>query len=524
MRPAATTALTVVLGVILSTASALAYEGTPVQGLLQNGAGPVTDGLYTVKVGLWTEESAGSLVWTEIHPAVPVGDGLFSLQLGSFTELPATVWRDNDALWVSVSVEQEPELPRRPLSAVPWAEVAAFAREAGALACTGCIGASQLGITADEYGSFALLTPSGLAGSALVQDASGFVGVNQGAPVVALDVGGAIRVASTSAPCTPTIEGAIQYDPASKQLRFCNGVAWAAVGGSFEGLSRGFVVQNGNGSQVSGYQLRVDVTDFVLLYGSLFQVLAPGGTQVPYCFEQPNGECGKAASNAVWVKLPAIAASSSATFTFQKAAANGAEAAPQVFDFYEDFGAAIDLVRWQIATDTCTPTVSNGELRSGSANSNNGECGLMSSSALLSDSLTLEARLSVALSGPSDSDPIVAAVSSDYTTTATHNNSAVGWVCDDEGPSHSVYYGVGQASAFSTANIRGATFSVRVNLHAGQVQACLSVDGSCSSFQSRGTGRDRIFVGSTAFGGIPWSYDWVRVRRYASTALTGAWQ
>jgi hypothetical protein len=63
-----------------------------------------------------------------------------------------------------------------------------------------------------------------------------------------------------------------------------------------------------------------------------------------------------------------------------------------------------------------------------------------------------------------------------------------------------------------------------VNLQGGQVQACQTLDGACSTFQTRGSGRDRIFLGSTAFGGIPWSYDWVRVRRYAPLALTGAWK
>lgn len=519
MRPAILTALALAL-----SPAALAYDGTPVQGQLRNAAGPVTDGLYTVKVGLWTAESAGTLVWSEIHPAVPVGDGLFSLKLGAFTALPTTLWRDHDALWVSVSVEQEPELPRRPLSAVPWAEVAAYAHEAGALACTGCVGASQLGITQDEHGSLALLTPDGLGASALVQDAAGFVGVSQPAPVVALDVGGAIRVAATTAECSPALEGAIQYDKASKQLRFCNGLAWAAVGGSFEGLSRVFQVQNPNGSAVSDYQLRVDVADFIAVYGPIFEVLAPGGAAVPYCFEQPSGECGKAASNVVWVKLPTLAASSSAAFVFQKAAASGVDSAPEVFDFYEDFGAPIDLVRWQIATDTCTPSVSGGELRSGAQNANNRECGLMSSSALLSESVTLETRITIAATGTSDADPIVAAVSSDFTTTATQNNAAVGWVCDDEGPTHSLYYGTGQTTSFSSTNIRGTTSVVAVQLHGGQVRACLTLDGTCSTFQARGTGRDRIFVGSTAFGGIPWSYDWVRVRRYAPSALTGTWQ
>ena len=519
MRPAIITALALAL-----SPAVLAYNGTPIQGQLRNAAGPVTDGLYTVKVGLWTAETAGALVWSELHPAVPVGDGLFSLQLGTFAALPATLWREHDALWVSVSVEQEPELPRRPLSAVPWAEVAAYAHEAGTLACTGCIGASQLGIESADHGHLALLTPDGLGASALVQDEAGFVGVSQPSPVVALDVGGAIRVASTSAPCSPALEGAIQYDPASKQLRFCNGLAWAAVGGSFEGLSRAFEVQNQNGSAVSGYQLRVDVTDVVTLYGPLFDVLTSGGTPVPYCFEQLNGECGKLASNVVWVKLPTLAAASSATFTFQKAAASGVDSAPDVFDFYEDFGAPIDLVRWQISTDTCTPTVSGGELRSGPANTNNRECGLMSSSAVLSDSVTLETRATIAATGTSDADPMVAAVSSDFTTTTTQNNSAVGWVCDDEGPSHSLYYGTGSTVAFSTTNIRGQSFNVLVNLQGGLVQACLTLDGACSTFQTRGSGRDRIFLGSTAFGGIPWSYDWVRVRRYAPSALTGAWK
>jgi hypothetical protein len=167
--------------------------------------------------------------------------------------------------------------------------------------------------------------------------------------------------------------------------------------------------------------------------------------------------------------------------------------------------------------------VSGGELRSGAGNANNRECGVMSSSALLGDSVTLESKVTIAATGPSDSDPMVCAVSSDFTTTATQSSASVGWVCDDESPSHSLYY-ASSTVAFSSTNIRGTTSVVAVNLQGGQVQACLSLDGTCSTFQARGSGRDRIFVGAMAFGGIPWSYDWVRVRRFAPTALTGTWK
>ncbi len=125
----------------------------PVQGALRSAAGlPVSDGHYGVVVALYTLPQGGTPVYTEAHVAVSVVDSTFSLELGGLTPLDGALFESEVALYVGVTVEAEPELPRTALRHVPYAVRADFA---GWLECTGCVDTNDL--AADVLAPFARL-------------------------------------------------------------------------------------------------------------------------------------------------------------------------------------------------------------------------------------------------------------------------------------------------------------------------------------------------------------------------------
>jgi hypothetical protein len=71
-----------------------------------------------------------------------VAGGRFSYRLGSKTALDAAVLAALKTPFLGVTVGSEPELPRQPLDAAPYAVLAGTAQT---IACTGCIGGDQLG-------------------------------------------------------------------------------------------------------------------------------------------------------------------------------------------------------------------------------------------------------------------------------------------------------------------------------------------------------------------------------------------
>lgn len=67
-------------------------------------------------------------------------------------------------------------------------------------------------------------------------------------------------------------------------------------------------VHNPNSVALRNYQIRVDLSSVINAVGHSFALRDADGRGYPYCFEQPNGECGTAPSSVIWVKVSSIPA------------------------------------------------------------------------------------------------------------------------------------------------------------------------------------------------------------------------
>ena len=132
----------------------------PLQGVIRDNAGvTVVEDVFSVTFSLYDGPEAVDPVWTESWPAdgvscedepsacVHVVEGRFRVALGAHAPLEIGVLQAADGLWLGMSVEGEPELPRRPLGSSPYALLASHATHAdtaGDLTCTGCISPDAL--------------------------------------------------------------------------------------------------------------------------------------------------------------------------------------------------------------------------------------------------------------------------------------------------------------------------------------------------------------------------------------------
>ncbi len=112
-----------------------------VEGLLSaTSGGPASDGNYVVQFALFAEEKGGNPLWSDGPVAIAVKGGLWTYVLGSQVPLTPQVV-GGPALWLSLQVAQDAELPRQPVGSGFFAQRAAIAE---AMACSGCIVASHL--------------------------------------------------------------------------------------------------------------------------------------------------------------------------------------------------------------------------------------------------------------------------------------------------------------------------------------------------------------------------------------------
>lgn len=93
------------------------------------------DGVYNLKLSLYTTPLAGDALHTETFTNVPVRAGVFSVVVGDTTALPANLF-SNSAIYLGITVDDGVRLrmttrlnccPRQQLHAVPWAFQAANA-------------------------------------------------------------------------------------------------------------------------------------------------------------------------------------------------------------------------------------------------------------------------------------------------------------------------------------------------------------------------------------------------------------
>ena len=159
--------------------------------LLSAGGGPAADGSYAVVFGIYAQQAGGTPVWTE-SASLNAKSGQFSWQLGSKTPLSAATL-SLPAAWLGLAVGSDPELPRQPIGASPFALRAAVAE---ALDCSGCLKASAL--------EAAVLQPyaksADLSGYAKATDLSGYAkSADLGAYAKVSELGDYVKAASLSA-------------------------------------------------------------------------------------------------------------------------------------------------------------------------------------------------------------------------------------------------------------------------------------------------------------------------------------
>ena len=179
----------------LTALPAWAADTIGVQGRLTTpGGAPAADGAYVMTFRLYDAVDAPAAFWSETQLSVQVSGGLFDVSVGAadplkplpLDQLAKLAAVDGKTAFVGVQVGPDPELPRKPLSAVWLAHRASVAVTSLGLSCTGCV-------TLDN------LAPGLLTGVAKTAEANAFteanaffggVGVGQApGPGCMLDVG-----------------------------------------------------------------------------------------------------------------------------------------------------------------------------------------------------------------------------------------------------------------------------------------------------------------------------------------------
>jgi hypothetical protein len=142
-------ALLLAAAIGLSASSVRASDATLLfEGALHaSGGGPASDGDYTLGFALYDAVDGKTALWTE-SAKVAVAGGRLQHVLGSVQALDAAV-AEKSALWLGVTVQGEPELPRQPMHAGFWALRAGSAAVAKAVSCTGCVSVAALKFDGD---------------------------------------------------------------------------------------------------------------------------------------------------------------------------------------------------------------------------------------------------------------------------------------------------------------------------------------------------------------------------------------
>ncbi|MFT7621236.1 MAG: hypothetical protein ACI9WU_000397, partial [Myxococcota bacterium] len=122
---------------------ALALPTTlPIQGVLRDGNGSkAPDGTYELSFAMFDAASGGESLWVETS-SVAVANGVFLASLGAETPLEPSLFATQSALWMEMSVDGDPPLPRWSLGAEAFAfhaGSAEVAQVAEALQCSGCV-------------------------------------------------------------------------------------------------------------------------------------------------------------------------------------------------------------------------------------------------------------------------------------------------------------------------------------------------------------------------------------------------
>jgi hypothetical protein len=112
--------LTLVIAISVILAAPTAAQVPPVisyQGVLTDGGGVASDGMYSMVFALYDVAGGGTALWSETQ-SVTVSKGIFNVVLGSVTPIDLEF---NEGYWLGIAVEGEAELsPRIPLAAAAY--------------------------------------------------------------------------------------------------------------------------------------------------------------------------------------------------------------------------------------------------------------------------------------------------------------------------------------------------------------------------------------------------------------------
>ncbi|MBM4372122.1 MAG: hypothetical protein FJ098_10740, partial [Deltaproteobacteria bacterium] len=203
-----------------------------VQGDLENLAGEPIPGPVHLIFALYPSLTAQEPVWWEIHSQVPLVQGSFDLLLGEVSPLDdPPLFEFHSELWVGVTVNGAPELPRVPLVSVGYSFQAAHAatadalsQPAGDLECPGCVGTGDL---ADGGVGFPDLAATGCVGGEVLKRNTGNTGW-ECLPDADSDSGGDITAVSAGAGLLGGGDGGaltLSANPAYLQRRVTPGCA-----------------------------------------------------------------------------------------------------------------------------------------------------------------------------------------------------------------------------------------------------------------------------------------------------------
>ncbi len=134
---------------------------TLIHGQLRTAGGDAFDGTVDMVVYVYADADADTPIYTETLPAVPVASSRFAVFIGAAPDDPfgmqlGDVFLTYSETEISLAIDGDAELPRRPLGHVPYAIHAAEAEHAASadvaavaedLDCVGCVQATETGFT-----------------------------------------------------------------------------------------------------------------------------------------------------------------------------------------------------------------------------------------------------------------------------------------------------------------------------------------------------------------------------------------
>jgi hypothetical protein len=101
-----------ILIILAGSALAAVPQQINYQGYLTDTSGSPLDTTVAMTFKLYTDSTAGTLLWTEIRPSVNVTDGLFNVRLGQVATLPDSVL-NRSQVWLGIAVGGDPEMTPR---------------------------------------------------------------------------------------------------------------------------------------------------------------------------------------------------------------------------------------------------------------------------------------------------------------------------------------------------------------------------------------------------------------------------